>query len=166
MGSLVVGPLRLEILEFANSRIESATRDETTFISQKREFEGDEERLADELEQVAGNYENQVYAACGNAFDLGKADWAACGQDDRGAVGSKLTAIQQAIAHMQTGQARVEDKQKAIVIEQDRVRWKCRETSWASCRHGFWPTVTTIGSTTTGSRSRRSITPAGRSRLT
>jgi hypothetical protein len=110
-----------QLLDAAYSRIESATLYETTFVNEGREFEDDENHLAEELEQVAGNYENQVYAACGNAFDLDKADWTMCGQDDRGAVGSKLTAIQQSIAHLQTAQARVEDKQKAIEIEQDRL---------------------------------------------
>jgi hypothetical protein len=108
------------LLEIANETVESSTRDETEFISQNRDFEDNQERLNSELEQVNASYESQVRAACGNAFDLDKADWNACGEKS-GAVASKLEDIQLAIARMQSAQARIQNKHQAIVIEQERL---------------------------------------------
>lgn len=110
-----------QLLDMANSRIGSAERDETTFTTAGRQFEDDEDHLAQELGQLVNGYEAQIRADCGDGFDLVKADWSTCGGDDKGIVGTKLIAIDEALARMQSAEARVEDKMKAIDIEQDRI---------------------------------------------
>jgi hypothetical protein len=110
-----------QLLKAASSRVDAAKVVEDAFITHGREFEDDEEHLATELEQVASGYENQVFGACGNDFDLDEADWASCGHNDRGTVGSKLLDIRQALARMQSAQGRIENKQAAISIELERI---------------------------------------------
>jgi hypothetical protein len=110
-----------QLLDIADSRIQAALRDETSFTSETRQFEDDEDRLADELGQVVSGYETQIKSDCGDSFDLTKTDWSTCGKNDAGIVGSKLIAIEEALARMQSAESRVEDKAKAVKIEQDRI---------------------------------------------
>ncbi|HEX3597993.1 MAG TPA: hypothetical protein VHU80_22945, partial [Polyangiaceae bacterium] len=110
-----------QLLDIAAARIQSAQQDETVFTNEGRQFEDDEEKLAEEVGQVVSGYETQLKGDCGDAFDFVKADFDTCGQNDSGTVGAKLVEIQSAFARMQSAQSRVEDKAQAVQIEQDRI---------------------------------------------
>lgn len=110
-----------QLLDMVDSRIQSQTRDETAFTTANRQFEDDEERLGVELEQVSASLDSQIHGACGDAFSLDAPDWATCGANNAGTVGSKALAIQQATEHLRAAHGAMQDKYSHIQIERDRI---------------------------------------------
>jgi len=110
-----------QLLDMASSRVQSASRDEATFTAANREFESNEDRLETELATVSAGFEDRIKSACGDAFDLTAADWKKCGADGTGTVGSRLLAIQQATAHLESAQNAIKAKYDHIRIESNRI---------------------------------------------
>ncbi len=115
-----------QVLKSVEPSLTQFTDDETAFTTAERTYEQNADTLDEELVNVETGLESQLADLCGQDFDVSAvktdADWAACGANHAGEVGSLLLGIDQAQEKLRASHGRVTGMSEKIDIEYNRIR--------------------------------------------
>jgi hypothetical protein len=104
---------------YSAPRLDYAKSAEAAFDAAKRTFEQSQDQLAVELGGVRLGIEGQVSDICGKDFDLSRADWAQCGSNNSGEIGSASLSIDLANARLESQRVRLDGMLKKIAIDRE-----------------------------------------------